>query len=847
MKKQTLLIVMLGVSLTVMGQTRAHEINEHLGRGVNLGNSFEAPRDQSWGVEVESADLKNIAEHGFSHVRIPVRWNDWASTSPPYKIEAEFMDTIRKVVDAALENKLLAMVNIHHYDDFNDNPDGTHLTRFLAIWKQISVAFREYPDSLLFEFMNEPHQTMDAAHWNPIFKRVLDTVRVDNPTRICVVGPPDWNNVNSVDKLVWTADTNMILTVHYYNPFQFTHQGASWVGDQSQNWLGTTWDSTASQRQAVIDDFAKVRTFAEQHNVPVHVGEFGAYSAADNNSRAKWTAYCARTFESFGFSWAYWEYQAGFGVYDPANAMWRNYLLNALTEQIDPNSILPEPWEIRNGSFTNGMTGWGMNIQGEALATAEEVGETAVVNVTASDGTDWHVQLTQGELRLIQGGEYRLSFNAWADDPGKQLTAYLGQTVSPYAAYSGFENFPLSTSEDRYSFTFTMTEPSDPNARVVFNLGNSSGVLYLDSIVLEQLFVPVLVEDLEIVPNPAAITEKEGSIQLSVEVFPENANNQEVTWEVVTGGTLATLSPEGLLTATGAGDGLVRVRITAADGSGITAELILEVTNQLQVESVTLNPTKTVIDARLGAARIFFDVLPANASNKTLLWEVIQGEEIARVSQDGMVTALGTGDGDVVIKASSTDGSNVSDQVTLTITNQVLAESVAISAPGTSIDVTGGTLQFSATVLPENTSRKEIAWKVMDGGNLASIDPSGLLTAAGNGNGMVIVRGSANDGSGVFDEMSVTLTNQGTGVNEIMPEELKAWMAGDVLHIAFPGSVSQQQLSLFSIDGRKLLTERVPPHAGQLEISMQPYGNGIYLLRLDGPDIAEAVRVVYRK
>jgi endoglucanase len=621
MKKLTLLIVLLGVGQAVIGQTRAHEINERLGRGVNLGNSFEAPRDQSWGVEVEAADLKNIAEHGFSHVRIPVRWNDWASTSPPYTIETEFMDTIRKVVDAALENKLHAMVNIHHYDDFNDNPDGTHLTRFLAMWKQISQEFSDYPDSLLFEFLNEPHVNMDAAHWNPIFKRVLDTVRVDNPTRICVVGPPDWNNVNSVDKLVWTADTNMILTVHYYNPFQFTHQGASWVGDQSQDWLGTTWDSTASQRQAVIDDFAKVRAFSEQYNVPVHVGEFGAYSAADNDSRARWTAYCARTFESFGFSWAYWEYQAGFGVYDPANGMWRNYLLNALTEQIDPNSILPEPWEIRNGSFTNGITGWGLNVQGEAAATSEEIGEKAVISVTASDGTDWHVQLAQNGLRLIQGAEYRLSFDAWADDPGEQVTAYLGQSISPYAAYSGFETFMLSTGSARYSFTFTMNDPSDPNARVVFNLGHDAGIFYLDSIVLEQLFVPVLVEDLEIAPNPAAITEKDGSIQLSVNVIPENANNQEVTWEVVAGGSLATISSEGLLTATGTGDGIVKVRVTAADGSGITAELILEVTNQLLVESITLNPTKTVIDNLLGAARIFFEVLPANASNKTLYWE----------------------------------------------------------------------------------------------------------------------------------------------------------------------------------------------------------------------------------
>ncbi|MCF8224925.1 MAG: cellulase family glycosylhydrolase [Bacteroidales bacterium] len=822
----------LFVAFPVSGQTRAHEINDKLGRGVNLGNSFEAPRNNSWGVSVDAADLENIASQGFSNVRIPIRWNDYASEAAPYTIESFFVDTVQKVVDAALENGLYAIINIHHYDAFNDNPDSYHKNRFFAIWKQISHTFRDYPDSLLFEFLNEPHVSMDAAHWNPIFKQVLDTVRVENPDRICVVGPPDWNNVNSVDKLEWTTDTNMILTVHYYNPFHFTHQGAGWVGDQSDDWLGTTWDSTEAQRQAVIDDFAKVRNFSETHNVPVHVGEFGAYSAADDASRARWTSYCARTFESFGFSWSYWEYQAGFGVYDPALGMWRNFLLNALTERIDPNSILPDPWDVRNGDFSNELNGWNFQVQGEAVATAEVQQETATVNVNAVDGSNWHVQMSQTGIQLIQWGEYSLTFDAWSDTPGMNITVYLGKSTDPYNAYTEYKNFELSGENARYELLFTMEEPSDKTARLVFDLGYSTGTIYLDSIEMKQLFVPVLVEQIQIGPDPAQITEKGDSLQLTVEILPEAANSKEVSWSVRQGENIAEVTSYGMVKAKGVADGEVLVEAKAKDGSGVTGLIKVEVSNQLLVESISLDPTTTVIDDYRGTARIFNEVLPENASNKTLLWETTSGGNIAEISQSGLLEALGTGDGDVTVRAATTDGSNLYDEVVITLTNQVMAESVEILAPATVIDVLQGSLQLEAEVLPENASRKMVAWNVVDGKPMATIDQDGLLTATGDGNGIVIVRASANDGSGVYDEMEITLTNQNSGITGMPAQPFHAWTKGEKVMLEYPVAGKAERVLIYTLGGKRIIDEAIPQGSSAHEIDMTGFSEGIYVVRI---------------
>jgi endoglucanase len=48
------------------------------------------------------------------------------------------------------------------------------------------------------------------------------------------------------------------------------------------------------------------------------------------NSRARWTQFVVREAERLGFSWAYWEFCAGFGAYDPKTDTWREALKSAL-------------------------------------------------------------------------------------------------------------------------------------------------------------------------------------------------------------------------------------------------------------------------------------------------------------------------------------------------------------------------------------------------------------------------------------------------------------------------------------------------------------------------------------
>ena len=300
-----------------------------LGRGVNLGNALEAPDEGDWGVIIKEEYFDLIKDAGFDSVRIPVRWSAHAAESAPYTIDPKFFARVDEVVGWALDRDLQVMLNVHHYEEMATTPSA-HRERFLALWEQIAGHYKDYPAALLFEPMNEPNGALDALLWNSISADAVRVIRESNPERNLVIGGASWNAYDQLQYLQLPEDdAHIIATFHYYNPFQFTHQNAEWVSG-SEDWTGKTWDATAAEKAEVIRHFDEVAAWAEDHHVPVLMGEFGAYSKADMDSRARWTDFAAREAEHRGFAWAYWEFCAGFGVYDRDAKKWNEPILKAL-------------------------------------------------------------------------------------------------------------------------------------------------------------------------------------------------------------------------------------------------------------------------------------------------------------------------------------------------------------------------------------------------------------------------------------------------------------------------------------------------------------------------------------
>ncbi len=311
------------------GIISAEEMNRMLGRGVNMGNALEAPAEGEWGVVIEDEYFALISEAGFDSVRIPVRWSTHALESAPYTIDAAFFDRVDHVVQQAVDNGLVAILDFHHYEEMFTDPKGQH-ERFLAIWKQLAEHYQDQPATVLFEILNEPHDKLDGQVWNDLVVETLAVIRETNPTRIVIVDAGQWGSAFGLAMLkLPDEDPYLIASFHHYIPFQFTHQGAEWSEGMDQ-YLGTKWSGKRAEKEEVDAYMQIAANWAKSHHRPMYMGEFGAYSKADMESRARWTEYVARKAEELGFSWGYWEFCAGFGVYDPVADAWVDPLKQAL-------------------------------------------------------------------------------------------------------------------------------------------------------------------------------------------------------------------------------------------------------------------------------------------------------------------------------------------------------------------------------------------------------------------------------------------------------------------------------------------------------------------------------------
>ncbi len=137
---------------------------------------------------------------------------------------------------------------------------------------------------------------------------------------------------------------------------------------------------------------------------------------------------------------------------------------------------------LTNGNFSNGSTGWESYVNGAASASLGVSGGEFHGNISNGGSAGWHVQWYQGGLTIANGNSYTLSFDARAAN-NRTISANVEMNGDPWTAHNS-ETVNLTTQMQSFSYTFTMNNPTDNNARVLFNLGTSSADVYIDNVVL---------------------------------------------------------------------------------------------------------------------------------------------------------------------------------------------------------------------------------------------------------------------------------------------------------------------------------------------------------------------------
>ena len=269
--------------------TRGRYMNAILGRGINLGNSWDSDGrdDAAWSNPIRDVDFAIIKAAGFNSVRIPVRWQ-YNSDYSTHTVDPERLAGVIEDINLAIANGLAVVVNFHHYVELNC-AGGGHKDRgckydatkfeeeknhFLLLWAQVASVMNAFPDDMIvLEILNEPViPNVDLV--NQLMLDAYNVIRTHAPNKTIMFEALHGAKFYDIDKMKLPPDGNIIFSGHYYEPFQYSHQG---------NMHGNACRGDDAKSITASTDLSSYATLAKQYypdingtdHVPLNMGEFG--------------------------------------------------------------------------------------------------------------------------------------------------------------------------------------------------------------------------------------------------------------------------------------------------------------------------------------------------------------------------------------------------------------------------------------------------------------------------------------------------------------------------------------------------------------------------------------------
>lgn len=355
MKKRNILLLVLTFLLcfSASGQTVADRRAEKIGLGMNLSyldNYWLGSKQVNFSDFMNPAEaarrekmLADIAAAGFATVRLPVCFGAWMEMKPPFDwIDEQGLKMADSFVKWALANKLNVIIDLHHTELDSTVPEADSTERVVNLWRRIAGRYRRTdPERVFFELRNEPHDITPEA-WRQQAGEIIRVVREIAPEHTLIVGFHDWNGRQALLDSEPFADKNIIYTFHYYDPFIFTHQGATWSAEgladvrgvpfpfskkksiRTPESAGGKWAGdliknyqTDSSAEKMFADLKAAKDWSRKNNVPIFLGEFGSYSKfAALEDRCRHAAVVYSALGKLGIPNAWWEWDGGFNMFE---------------------------------------------------------------------------------------------------------------------------------------------------------------------------------------------------------------------------------------------------------------------------------------------------------------------------------------------------------------------------------------------------------------------------------------------------------------------------------------------------------------------------------------------------
>jgi aryl-phospho-beta-D-glucosidase BglC (GH1 family) len=263
------------------------------------------------------------------------------------KIRAAALEGIDKAVATLHAHGLGVLWDLHDNGQMKLDDEGHDNSVFVDFWTEIARHYqgKNHGDTV-FELVNEPQFNKNPEVWFALQEKTVKAIRAVDPGRTIMVSSNSWSGIDNLKLLKPLKERNLIYTFHCYDPFFFTHEGATWAGDQVKPFRHMPFPSSPEAVDKMINEIPEesrgtVRWYGQQHfdenylkgrikiardwanenQVPIVLGEFGAYPPNANPAdRARWFLAMRHAIDSYKMPNCLWGYDDSFGIGRSLNA-----------------------------------------------------------------------------------------------------------------------------------------------------------------------------------------------------------------------------------------------------------------------------------------------------------------------------------------------------------------------------------------------------------------------------------------------------------------------------------------------------------------------------------------------
>lgn len=300
--------------------------------GVNLTGYERFWVESSLNYKDIIIDIDELYNNGIKDIRLPISFQYQFNK----KSKGRFLRDLVKIVKY-IKKKKMTIIICYFDHTLKKETNYTNIDVIKENWKFISLKLKKYSDYIFYELVNEPN--VYPKQWDDMVHKIVKEIRKKDKKTKILIGATNYNSIYELSRKKPFPYKNIIYIFHFYEPFIFTHQGASWVGNQTKTenipypydsikmpkihvkTIGTPGEinfkdykdmASKNSLSHKIDIIAK---WAQHNDVEVWCTEFGAISSIPLQYRCQYFKDVISIFKTNNIKSYLWEYKGNFGIF----------------------------------------------------------------------------------------------------------------------------------------------------------------------------------------------------------------------------------------------------------------------------------------------------------------------------------------------------------------------------------------------------------------------------------------------------------------------------------------------------------------------------------------------------